>query len=84
MEALVTLQDLTYSCQDRVILNRVNITIPLGKITAIMGPSGAGKTTILRLICAQLYPDQGTLIVDKQNIHQLSKKDRLAACCGIG
>ncbi|PIP80662.1 MAG: phospholipid ABC transporter ATP-binding protein MlaF [Gammaproteobacteria bacterium CG22_combo_CG10-13_8_21_14_all_40_8] len=46
--------------------------IPRGKITVIMGPSGTGKTTLLRLIGGQLRPQSGTVIVDGDNIPTLS------------
>ncbi|MCK5395105.1 MAG: ATP-binding cassette domain-containing protein, partial [Gammaproteobacteria bacterium] len=46
--------------------------IPRQGITAIMGPSGTGKTTLLKLIGGQLTPDQGSIEVDGLNVHQLS------------
>jgi len=57
---------------DRAIFDGVNIDIQRGKITAIMGPSGTGKTTLLRLIGGQLRPDSGTIEVDGQDVHKLS------------
>lgn len=53
----------------------VNIRIPRGKITAIMGPSGTGKTTLLRLISAQLRPQSGTVCVDGVNVHKLNQSE---------
>ncbi|RDH81364.1 MAG: phospholipid ABC transporter ATP-binding protein MlaF [endosymbiont of Galathealinum brachiosum] len=44
-----------------------------GKVTAIMGPSGTGKTTLLKLIGGQLKPDSGTVFVDGENVHELSQ-----------
>ena len=46
-----------------------------GKITAIMGPSGTGKTTLLKLIGGQLRPDQGEVVVDGENVHRLRLGD---------
>jgi phospholipid/cholesterol/gamma-HCH transport system ATP-binding protein len=46
-----------------------------GRITAVMGPSGTGKTTLLKLIGGQLRPDQGEILVDGQNVHQLKRGD---------
>lgn len=59
----------------KVVFRDVDITIPRGKITAIMGPSGTGKTTLLRLIGGQLAPTRGQVTVGGQNIHSLSRKN---------
>ncbi len=69
---LIKIRDLHFYRGDRAIFEGVNIDIPRGKITAIMGPSGTGKTTLLRLIGGQLRPDQGTIEVDGQDVHKLS------------
>lgn len=60
------------------VFSDVNITIPKGKVTAIMGPSGTGKTTLLRLIGAQLIPTEGEILVEDQRIHDLARKDLYA------
>lgn len=73
-ENWVEIKNLTFSRGDRCIFDMINMQIKEGKITAIMGPSGSGKTTLLRLIGAQLNPDQGQIIVNGQNIHELSRK----------
>lgn len=72
---LIKIRDLHYNRGDRVIFEGVNIDIDRGKITAIMGPSGTGKTTLLRLIGGQLCPDKGTIEVDGQNVHKLSHSE---------
>ena len=53
----------------------MDIDIARGKVTAIMGPSGTGKTTLLKLIGGQLKPDAGSIHVDGQDVHQLSRSD---------
>lgn len=73
-EDLVQINHMCFDRGDRMIFNELNISIKRGKITAIMGPSGTGKTTLLRLIGAQLYPSQGEVLVDGVNIHQLDSK----------
>ena len=73
-ESLIAIDDVTFYREKRAIFNHISLMIPRGKITAIMGPSGTGKTTLLRLISGQLQPHSGTILVDKQNIHQLSQK----------
>jgi len=72
-ENLVEINNLTFTRNSRVIFNNISLNIPKGKLTAIMGPSGAGKTTILKLISALLYPDSGTVLYDNQDIHKLNR-----------
>jgi len=72
---LVTVRDLVFRRGDRKIFDGVNLDFPRGKITAIMGPSGTGKTTLLRLIGGQLRPDSGEILVDGQNVHALGNRD---------
>jgi|TARA_Y100000589_G_scaffold34626_3_gene28946 phospholipid/cholesterol/gamma-HCH transport system ATP-binding protein len=71
----VEISDLTFMRGDRVIYKDVNIAIPKGKVTAIMGPSGTGKTTLLRLIGGQLKPDQGRIVVDGHNVPDLGRTE---------
>lgn len=73
-ENLVEISNLQFHYENRHIFDNVNINVERGKITAIMGPSGTGKTTLLRLIGALLTPDSGEILVDKKNIHKLSYK----------
>lgn len=75
----VVVQGLTFNRGERVIFDNVNLTIPRGKVTAIMGPSGTGKTTLLRLIGGQLKPDRGTIQVNGYLIHKLSRKELYTA-----
>jgi phospholipid/cholesterol/gamma-HCH transport system ATP-binding protein len=74
-DSLVSIRDLHFCRGSRKIFSGLNIEIPRGKITAIMGPSGTGKTTLLKLIGGQLYPDQGSIEVDGVNVHQLGTVD---------
>lgn len=72
---LVELKNVTFSRGDRVIYDDISMSFPKGKVTAIMGPSGIGKTTLLRLIGGQLIPDSGQIIVDNKNIPTLSRAE---------
>jgi phospholipid/cholesterol/gamma-HCH transport system ATP-binding protein len=75
-EYFIQIRDLCFAHGDRNIFDNININIPRGKITAIMGPSGTGKTTLLKLISAQLKPGRGsTILVDGANVHQLSRTE---------
>jgi len=72
--SLIKIRDLHFLRGERKIFDGINLDIPRGKVTAIMGPSGTGKTTLLKLIGAQLQPDQGSLEVDGEDVHRISKK----------
>lgn len=72
---LIEIRDLDYTRGHLRIFKGLNITIARGEITAIMGPSGTGKTTLLRLITRQLVPDCGTILIDGIDIAKLSLKD---------
>lgn len=69
----VKIRNLYFRYNHHTIFNGVDLDIPRGKIVAIMGPSGTGKTTLLRLIGGQLAPDSGTVEVDGNMIHRLSR-----------
>lgn len=73
-DIILKIKDLTYSRGDRIIFDQLELEIPKGKVTAIMGPSGTGKTTLLKLIGGQLTPDKGSIDFDGENIHQLSSE----------
>ncbi|WP_294493632.1 ATP-binding cassette domain-containing protein [uncultured Ruminobacter sp.] len=75
MNNLVEIKDLSFSYGKRIIYENVSLEIPKGKITAFMGPSGTGKTTMLRLIGGQLVPDAGSVMFDGINVHKLSRPD---------
>ncbi|MEN0106551.1 MAG: ATP-binding cassette domain-containing protein [Pseudomonas sp.] len=71
----VELKGVSFMRGSRSIFNNVDISIPRGKVTGIMGPSGSGKTTLLRLMGAQLRPSSGQVLVNGQNLPELSRSD---------
>lgn len=71
-EVLVTIRGLSFKFGNRVIFDNVDFDIVRGRITAIMGPSGIGKTTLLRLIGGELEPQAGYIEFDGQRVHDLS------------
>lgn len=75
-ENLVEISKMSFGHENgRVIFQDIDLIIPRGKITAVMGPSGTGKTTLLRLIGGQLLPTKGEIIVSGQKINKLSRGD---------
>ncbi|MEW5837900.1 MAG: ATP-binding cassette domain-containing protein [Pseudomonadota bacterium] len=70
----VEIKNLSFARGERLIFDNISLSIPRGKITGIMGPSGTGKTTLLKLIGGQLRPDAGEVWVDGQNVHALPRK----------
>lgn len=73
--SLVSVQNLSFSRGDKKIFDDISLEFERGKVTAIMGPSGTGKTTLLKLIGGQLFPEQGTVTVDGDNVHRLRRKE---------
>lgn len=71
----VRCQNLTYIRDGREIFSGLTLDVATGKITAILGPSGIGKTTLLKLICGQLRPHSGRILVDGQDVAQLGRSD---------
>lgn len=79
MDSYITVNDLHFVRGHRSIFNGATFHIPRGKVTAIMGPSGTGKTTMLRLIGGQLKPLKGEVVVDGTDISKLKRKDLFSA-----
>ena len=73
-DVLVTVRGLKFRRGNRMIFDGVDIDIRRGQVTAIMGPSGTGKTTLLKLIGAQLQPDAGEIRFNGINVHHLSRE----------
>ena len=72
-ENLVEINNVSFSYDARPILKGINMTVPKGKVISIMGGSGCGKTTLLRLIGGQLKPKQGEVRVAGQVVHELNQ-----------
>lgn len=74
MENLIEIESLTFKRGERVIYDDISLHIKKGKTTAIMGPSGIGKTTLLRLIGGQIKPDSGDIKFHGESIPAMSRK----------
>ena len=77
--SLVELQNIRFGYGERIILDNLSLTLPKGKVTILMGASGGGKTTVLRLIGGQIKPQQGKVLFQDQNIPDLKQKELYAA-----
>jgi len=73
-EIAVELADVTFGYDRRPVLTGISMTIPRGRVVAIMGGSGCGKTTILRLIGGQLKPQSGRVMVAGQSVPDLDRE----------
>ena len=74
-DLVVDVRDVHYAVGSRTIFSGLDIKARRGRITAIMGPSGTGKSTLLRLITAQIQPSSGTVMVWGQDMSELSSRE---------
>jgi len=72
-DTLVRVRGLHFGFGSRVIYSGIDLDIRRGKVTAILGPSGTGKTTLLRLIGGQWRPNAGTIEFDGIDVHRQSR-----------
>ncbi len=78
-ESLVELRDLSFGYGERMILDGLSMSVPRGKVTALMGVSGGGKTTVLRLIGGQYRAQQGEVLFDGHDVTQMNQAELYAA-----
>jgi phospholipid/cholesterol/gamma-HCH transport system ATP-binding protein len=81
---LVRVRGLTTVLNGKIIFDALDLDIPRGKVTAIMGPSGTGKTTLLKHITGQMRADAGEVLVNGQNVAKLSRERLYKMREGIG
>jgi phospholipid/cholesterol/gamma-HCH transport system ATP-binding protein len=72
-DVLVRVRGLHFARGSRPIFRGIDLDIQRGKVVAIMGPSGTGKTTLLKLIGGQLHPSQGSIEVEGQPVPELRR-----------
>jgi len=77
-DTLIEVRDVDFSRGERPIFKNLDLAIRQGQVTAIMGPSGTGKTTLLQLITRQLNPDRGQIRVAGDDIAEYGKTDLYA------
>jgi phospholipid/cholesterol/gamma-HCH transport system ATP-binding protein len=83
-DSIVEVRDVHYSIGGRAIFTGLSLKIARGRITAIMGPSGTGKTTLLKLITGQIRPDKGEVLFDGIDVGHLSRTELYALRLRMG
>lgn len=71
VDSFVDIRQVTFGYGSHAVLQDISLSVPRGKVVAIMGGSGCGKSTLLRLIGGQLKPTHGQVLVNGEAIHQL-------------
>ncbi|MEZ5599168.1 MAG: ABC transporter ATP-binding protein, partial [Pseudomonadales bacterium] len=83
-EYVIQVEDLCLVRGEKVIFDGLNLNVPRGAITAVMGPSGTGKTTLLRVIGGQLRPDSGRVLLNGEDVCTMSREELFRARRDIG
>jgi iron complex transport system ATP-binding protein len=76
MDTAYLLEDVSFSYKNKLIIDKLSLSIPNNSVCAIMGPNGSGKTTLLNLLLGWLKPDSGTIIARNKNLNSLSSRER--------
>jgi len=77
-ENIVTLTDIYLQRAGKPVLTGLSLAVPRNSVTAVIGPSGVGKTTLLELIGGRLNPDKGYLLVDGLSVPDLGRRELFA------
>ena len=83
-EPMIRMEGVTKSFGGRVILDALDLEVPRGKITVVMGGSGHGKSTILKLIVGFMRPEAGRILIEGRNVLEMSPDARLDVQKTIG
>lgn len=76
MSAIIEIRDLTKKFDQRVAVDRVNLTVHSGEIFGLVGPNGAGKTTTMRMVVTLLQPDHGEILVGGHSVREAPREVR--------
>ena len=77
----ITIRSVSKRFGDAVALDDVNLDVPDGSLTALLGPSGGGKSTLLRVVAGLETPDSGTVEIDGQDLTGIPARQH--HCCGV-
>src|SRR5262245_23815019 len=81
---VIEFDDVSLAFDDKVVLDGVNFSLLPGRMKVVLGASGAGKSTILRLVLGLLRPDSGRIRVLGQQVDQMSERDLAGVRAHIG
>jgi ATP-binding cassette subfamily C protein len=70
----IALQNVRFAYGERAVLDGINLNIPAGQLTTLIGPSGAGKTTLVDVVIGLLSPQSGQVLIDGQPLAQLDRR----------
>ena len=84
MDNLIEIKNLRFARGDRLIFDDLSLSIARGKVTGIMGPSGTGKTTLLRIIGGEIKPDAGQVLLEGVDVSQMGRQELFEVRKGIG
>lgn len=83
-QPVIVFEDVSLAFDDKVVLDRISFTLLQGRLKVILGASGSGKSTILRLILGLLKPDAGQIFVFGQRVDQMPEADLMAVRSQLG
>src|SRR5690625_7633918 len=74
---VVTMNNISYAYEQKLVLNNVNFEIPLGSFMRLVGPNGGGKTTLIKLLLGLLKPDAGAIQLFGQPIEKDKQRKKI-------
>ena len=77
MEAVIRLEKVTVAYGDQIVLDRIDLEVPMGKTMVILGESGSGKTTILKCVLGTLHPVSGRVLANDLDVGKLTEEELL-------
>lgn len=80
----VVFENVSFAFGDHVVLDRVSFSVPTGSMRLLLGPSGSGKSVLLKLILGLFRPDEGAIFVNGQRIDDLPERALFGIRAGIG
>ena len=83
-DSVITFDNVSLAFDEKVILDGVSFSLLPGHMKIVLGASGAGKSTILRLVLGLLKPDGGAIVVNGHRVDQMKERDLMSVRAGVG